>query len=448
MRCSQAISSVERAPRWAPASRRAGCSRRLAPGLLVAPVGGDPEFRPTVHFLGADLDLEGFDPRSDDGGVQRLVEVELRRVDVVLEPALHRGPEGVHGPERRPAVLLGGHDNPDGHEVVDLVELLAPNDHLLVDAPEVLRPARDLRLDAGFGKARPHDGEDVGELDLAPRGAGCHHLGDLGETLWVQGLKGQVLELPLDLLDPQAMRQGGVDVAGLLGGTALLPLRHHRQGPHVVQPVRELYDKDPPVARHGDEHLAHGRCLLGLLRVETEPVELGDPVHDRSHGGAEFLLYLGESDPGVLNGVVQQRRGGADGVEAEIRDDRGDRNRVGYVSLTGKPVLALMGLGGKAVGAPHEFEVVTGAPGTERRQDALDLGRRRRDERTSRILGRGVPELPRLFPSEADRLVRRHRRRTGICWGRPVLFYSRANQRAGGPGHRGIDCRHNPNLPA
>ncbi len=411
-------------------------------------MGGDPVLGPTVHLLGADLDLEGLDPRTDDGRVQRLVEVELRGVDVVLEPALHRRPEGVHRPERRPAVLLGGHDHPDRHEVVDLVELLAPHDHLLVDAPEVLRPPGDLRLDAGFGKARPHDGEDLGELDLAPRSAGRHHLGDLGETLWVQGLKGEVLELPLDLLDPEAMRQGGVDVAGLLGGTALLPLRHHRQGPHVVQPVRELDDEHPPVARHGDEHLAHRRGLLGLLGVETEPVELGDPVDDRRHGGAELLLDLGEGDPGVLDGVVQQRRGGADGVEAEIGDDRRDRDRVGDVRLTRKPVLALMGLGGISVGAPHELEVLAGAPGAQGRQDALDLGGRRRDESTSRILGRGVPELPRLFPSEADRLVRRHRRRTGICWGRPVLFYSRANQRAGRPGHRGIDCRHNLNLPA
>ena len=68
-----------------------------------------------------------------------------------------------------------------------------------------------------------------------------------------------------------------------------------------------------------------------------------------------------------------ERRGHVCGVEAELGHDRGHGHRVGDVRLAGAPELALVGLGGKAVGAPHEFEVVTGAPGTERRQDALDL---------------------------------------------------------------------------
>ena len=121
-------------------------------------------------------------------------------------------------------------------------------------------------------------------------------------------LEGEVLELPLDLLDAEAVRQGGVDVAGLLGRAALLPLRHDRQGAHVVEPVGELDDEHPPVPRHGDEHLAHRRGLLGLLGVEAQPVELGDPVHDRRHRRAELLSDLGEGDAGVLDGVVKQRR--------------------------------------------------------------------------------------------------------------------------------------------
>ena len=167
--------------------------------------------------------------------------------------------------ERRPAVLLRRDDHPDRDEVVDLVKLLAPHDHLLVDAPQVLRATRDLGLDAGVCEAGAHDREDLGELDLAARGTRGDHLGDLGEALGVQGLKGEILQLPLDLLDPQAVSERGVDVAGLLGRATLLPLGHDRQGPHVVKPVRQLDHEHTPVARHGHEHLAHRRGLLCLF---------------------------------------------------------------------------------------------------------------------------------------------------------------------------------------
>jgi len=56
----------------------------------------------------------------------------------------------------------------------------------------------------------------------------------------MKGGKGQVLQLPLDLLDPEPVGQGRIDVEGLLGGAPLLPLGHDRQGAHVVQAVREL----------------------------------------------------------------------------------------------------------------------------------------------------------------------------------------------------------------
>ena len=109
---------------------------------------GDAELRAPVHLVGADLYLDGLAARPDDGRVQRLVEVELGRVDVVLEASLDRGPERVDRAEHGPAVALLVDDDPDAHEVEDVVELLAADDHLLVDAPEVLRPPRDLGLDA------------------------------------------------------------------------------------------------------------------------------------------------------------------------------------------------------------------------------------------------------------------------------------------------------------
>ena len=134
------------------------------------------------------------------------------------------------------------------------------------------------------------------------------------------------------------MGQGGVDVECLLGGAALLPLRHDRERPHVVEPVGQLDDQDPPVVGHGHEHLADRRRLLGLLGVELEAVELGDPLDDQGHRRTEVAVDDLGGHPGVLDGVVEQGGGHRLGVEPQVGDDAGHGDRVGDVGLAGRRV--------------------------------------------------------------------------------------------------------------
>ncbi len=321
--------------------------------LFVPPVRRDAVLGPFVHLVGPDLDLDGFALGTHDGGVQGLVQVEFRGVDVVLEAARHRWPEGMHDAERRPAVLLCRHDHADGDEVGDVVELLRAHDHLLVDAPEVLRATGDLRLDAELGQPSAHGGEHLGKLGLAPRRTRRNHLGDLGKPLRVLGLEGQILELPLDLLDPEAVSERGVDVEGLAGDAVAFPLRQGIDRAHVVQPVGELDHEHAPVACHRHEELAHGGGLLCLLRPEPQPVELRDAVDDVGHLWAELAADLVEIDLRVLDGVVQQGGTSADGVEPELGHDRRHGHRVGDVGLARGPSLALVRLGRHVVSSPH-----------------------------------------------------------------------------------------------
>ena len=255
------------------------------------------------------------------------------------------------GAEGGPAVLLGVDDRPDGDQVVDVVEFLAAHDHLLVDRPEVLRPSGHLGLYPEVGETLFHQLKHLFELLATSGGPQGDHLGDLGKAFGMKGLERKIFELPLDLLDPETMGERGVDVPGLLCDPAPLPLRQRVDRPHVVEAVGELDDEDAPVPRHRHEHLAHRRRLLCFLRAETESVEFGHAVDDPGDIVAEFTLNLLELDPRVLHGIVQQGSDRARRVEAELRDDRRDGDRVAEVRLARHPVLTVMGPRSQAVGS-------------------------------------------------------------------------------------------------
>ena len=143
-------------------------------------------------------------------------------------------------PECGPAVALVFDDDANAHKVEDLVELLAPHDHLLVDAPKMLRSTLHLGLDVEGGQFLLERLHHLAQIRFTLGRASGDHLFDLGVTLGVQRRETQVLELPLDRLDPEAMRERRVHVESLLGNGALTVHRHHRNGAHIVQSVGEF----------------------------------------------------------------------------------------------------------------------------------------------------------------------------------------------------------------
>ena len=112
-----------------------------ARAFLVAPVRGDARLGDLVHMVGSDLNLERLGVGTDDRGVQALVHVRLGHGDVVVELPGYRTPEGVDDTEGGVTVLDVADQQPDGVQVVDLVELGALALHLLVDRVQVLGPA-------------------------------------------------------------------------------------------------------------------------------------------------------------------------------------------------------------------------------------------------------------------------------------------------------------------
>ena len=278
---------------------------------------------------------------------KRAVAVQLRHRDEVLEPAGHRLPERVDEPEcavavARPLLARAVGDHAHGREVVDLVELPALLGHLVVDRVEVLRAPRDRGGDVGLLQLEPEDRRGLVDLRLAVGAPVGDHRLDLRVLARVEDLEGQVLELPLERMDPEPVREGRVDLERLLRLADLRLLPPVLARAHVVEPVRELDEDDPHVVGHRDDHLAVVLRLRLLAALELRPRQLRDALHELGDLGAELRAQLVELSLGVLEDVVKERRGDRLLVEVELGADPGDP--VGMVDevLARTPELAAM----------------------------------------------------------------------------------------------------------
>ena len=146
--------------------------------------------------------------------------------------------------------------------------------------------------------------------------------------LRLEDLEAEVLELPLELPDAQALGERRVDLRGLAGDALLLLDGQGAQGAHVVEPVGELDEDDADVLRHGQEHLADVLGLLLLVGPGAELGQLGDAVDEVGHLRPEALLDVRDGVLGVLGDVVEQRRLDRERVEPQLGQDLGDRQRM------------------------------------------------------------------------------------------------------------------------
>ena len=173
------------------------------------------------------------------------------------------------------------------------------------------------------------------------------HLPDLVVLARVERVEGQVLELPLDGVDAEPVRERGEDLERLPRLVLLLVLRHRADRPHVVQAVGELDQDDPDVAGHRDHHLAVVLGLAVVAALEGDAGQLREAVHELGDLLAELLSHLVERRARVLDGVVQQ--GGAERlrVEPHARADLRHADRVGDEVLAAGAALVGVPLAGE-----------------------------------------------------------------------------------------------------
>ena len=191
----------------------------------------------------------------------------------------------------------------------------------------------------------------LGDVDLALVALLGDQLLDLGVLARVQGREGEVLELPLDRVDPEPVGERRVDLQRLARLRHLLLLRQGAERAHVVEAVGQLDQDHPDVGGHRHHHLAVVLGLALVAALEGDPGQLGDAVDQLGDLLAELVADLLEAGAGVLDRVVQQRRAERLGVEPHAGADLGDPDRVGDELVAGVAQLVGVAVAGEVEGA-------------------------------------------------------------------------------------------------
>ena len=147
------------------------------------------------------------------------------------------------------------------------------------------------------------------------------------------------------------------DLPRLGGDPGALFRRQVLQRPHVVQPIRQLDDDDPRVLGDRQEQLAVVLDLFFGGGAEGEVGDLGEPVDQAGHFGAELLGHVFPAHVGVFHDVVQQRRHDRGGIEKLTDQDGGHGNAVRDKLLPAHPLLAPVGARAVAERAVDQLEI-------------------------------------------------------------------------------------------
>ncbi len=135
--------------------------------------------------------------------------------------------------------------------------------------------------------------------------------------LGLEVLQREVLELRLDRVQAEPVRERREEVAGFGRDADLFLGRQPAERPHVVEAVGELDQDHAHVRRHREHQLAD---VLGVPeRAALEDgADLGHAIRDRSDVVAELRADKVQREGRVLDGVVQQGRGDGHVVGADV----------------------------------------------------------------------------------------------------------------------------------
>jgi len=120
----------------------------------------------------------------------------------------------------------------------------------------MLRAPLNLGVDAHIRELTAQPPDRFVHIVFARAPRFCNAFDDLAIALGIEITQTLVFDLPLDLPNPETVRDRRIDVEGFTRDRGALGRRQACQRPHIMQPVRKFDDDDANVARHGHKHLA------------------------------------------------------------------------------------------------------------------------------------------------------------------------------------------------
>ena len=151
------------------------------------------------------------------------------------------------------------------------------------------------------------------------------HLLDLLVLARMQRLEREILELPLERVDTEAVRERRVHLERLARLLELLLLAEVLDRPQVVEAVGELDQDHAQVLGHRHDQLAVVLGLGVLAALELDAGQLRDALDEGRDLVAELGAHSSIVGAGVLDDVVEQRSGERRLVELQAR--RGSSRR-------------------------------------------------------------------------------------------------------------------------
>ena len=121
--------------------------------------------------------------------------------------------------------------------------------------------------------------------------------------------------------------------------------------------IGELDHDDADVAHHRKQHFAEALGLRFLAVLELDLVELADAVDQFGDDLAEYRRYLGLCRRRVFDDIVQDRRHQGVGVQTQVGENVGDRDRVRDVRFARYALLSLMFFRAEVVGFAHPLHL-------------------------------------------------------------------------------------------
>jgi hypothetical protein len=251
-------------------------------------------------------------------------------------------PGRVHDAERLVALGDAADDDAEAENIGKLLEADRLPLHLAPYRIGAFAPAGHLGGNAAVGKFLGELLLDLGNPAARTRGERFQPLGENLIGVGIEFAESQVFQLLAHLLHAHAAGERGINFKRLIGGAAARLRRLIGERAHIMQPVGELDQQHPHVVGNGEQELAQVFGLLCLSGDEFEPLQFGQPLDQEPDFVTEQAVDLGAGGVGILDGVVQQRRGNGGVVELEIGENRGDFERMRDIGVARRPLLLAM----------------------------------------------------------------------------------------------------------